>query len=31
MGISPENKARLTCFQGNLFDEEEVVKKLMNL
>ncbi len=23
-----ENKARLTCFQGNLFDEEEVIKKL---
>jgi len=23
-----ENKARLTCFQGNLFDEEEVMKKL---
>ena len=23
-----ENKARLTCFQGNLFDEKEVVKKL---
>jgi len=21
-----ENKARLTCFQGNLFDEEEVIK-----
>jgi plasmid replication initiation protein len=23
-----ENKAKLTCFQGNLFDEEEVMKKL---
>jgi len=23
-----ENKARLTCFQGNLFDEEEVMRKL---
>ena len=23
-----ENQARLTCFQGNLFDEEEVMKKL---
>ena len=23
-----ENKAKLTCFQGNLFDEEEVIKKL---
>ena len=23
-----ENKARLTCFQGNLFDEEEVIRKL---
>ena len=23
-----ENKASLTCFQGNLFDEEEVMKKL---
>jgi hypothetical protein len=23
-----ENKARLICFQGNLFDEEEVIKKL---
>jgi len=23
-----ENKARLTCFQGNLFNEEEVMKKL---
>lgn len=23
-----EKKARLTCFQGNLFDEEEVMKKL---
>ncbi len=23
-----ENQARLTCFQGNLFDEEEVIKKL---
>jgi plasmid replication initiation protein len=23
-----ENKAHLTCFQGNLFDEEEVIKKL---
>jgi len=26
-----ENKARLTCFQGNLFDEEEVIKKLTTL
>jgi len=24
-----ENKARLTCFQENLFDEEEVIKKLL--
>ena len=24
-----ENKARLTCFQGNLFDEEEVMKRLI--
>jgi len=23
-----ENKAKLTCFQGNLFDEEEVMKKI---
>jgi plasmid replication initiation protein len=23
-----ENKARLTCFQGNLFDEEEVMRRL---
>jgi len=23
-----ENKARLTCFQGNLFDEDEVIRKL---
>jgi hypothetical protein len=23
-----ENQARLTCFQGNLFDEEKVMKKL---
>jgi hypothetical protein len=23
-----ENRASLTCFQGNLFDEEEVMKKL---
>jgi plasmid replication initiation protein len=25
-----ENKARLTCFQGNLFNEEEVIKTLTN-
>ena len=25
-----ENQARLTCFQGNLFDEEEVMKKLQS-
>jgi len=25
-----ENQARLTCFQGNLFDEEKVMKKLQS-
>lgn len=24
-----ENRAKLTCFQGNLFDEETIIQKLL--